>query len=118
MPHGKKKGGRTNNKKQRKGVAGFGKNANRNARTKTSTSSIKTAGNLPLKPENALKGVAPSYHEYLKDQDALHESYPTIYSRYKAATNRVFTYMKQNSPESIHNNKMTVNSLVTIADWM
>ena len=119
MPHGKKKkGGRPNNKKQKKG-AGHGKNVNRNsaAGTMASTSSS-TAGNLTLTPENALKGVAPSYQDFLKDEQPLHESYPTMYSRYKAATNRVFQYMKENSPESIHNNKITMNTLVTIADWM
>lgn len=105
MPHGKKKiGARPNNKKQKRG-------ANRNSAARTTAPS---SGNLPLTPEHALKEVAPSYHEFLKDEEPLHESYPT----YKAATNRVFQYMQENSPESIHNNKMTVNSLVTIADWM
>lgn len=98
MPHGKKKGGRTNNKKQRRGVAGHGKNTNRNSSART-TGPTSTSENLPLTPGNALKGIAPRYKEFLKNEEALHESYPTMYSRYKAATNRVFLYMKKNSPE-------------------
>ncbi|KAL3936279.1 MAG: hypothetical protein SGBAC_008374 [Bacillariaceae sp.] len=118
MPQGKKKnkGGRPRNNKQKRG-AGHGKNSHRRP------AGTKPTKNLPLRPEHALEGSAPSYQGF--STEALHENYPSIYARYKAATNRVFQYMQdhapsKNSEESKNHDRilMNVNSLVTAADWM
>ncbi|CAJ1934009.1 unnamed protein product [Cylindrotheca closterium] len=118
MPQGKKnKGGRGRNNKKKKG-AGHGKNSRQRPGAARTPARTLPSGDLPLRPEHALEGSAPNYQAFMQGEKTLHENYPTIYSRYKAATKRVFKYMQDNTPESLHGNRMTVNSLMAAADWM
>ncbi|CAJ1934011.1 unnamed protein product [Cylindrotheca closterium] len=123
MPQGKKnKAGRGRNNKKKRG-AGHGKNSH--LRTNNGRKEqVATISNLPenrmpsLTFENSLERDAPDYQSFQLKQGALHETFPTVYTRYKAATDRFLKYMQDNSPESIHGNRMNVNSLITATDWM
>lgn len=66
---------------------------------------------------SVLKGNIPNFDGY-KRREAIAADYPTVYSRYKNATNRFFQYMREKTPASVVGGNKSINFLVTAADWM
>mmetsp|Transcript_54298 Transcript_54298/g.162487 ORF Transcript_54298/g.162487 Transcript_54298/m.162487 type:complete len:927 (-) Transcript_54298:214-2994(-) len=113
MPHGKK--GRSSNKKKHKGNTNARRsgNVNRSGNVDTSAQGGGVGSRIP---SNVLQGKSPNFNEFEKT-NALQENYPTVYSRYKKATESFIRYMMDQCPEEIRGAR-TVDALCTVADWM
>ena len=103
---GKKKGGGANQKKK----------GNHNNAAPPSSSSA--AANSSSKSSMNLKGEIPNFSELSAIRPSSdHNSNPTLYSKYKAATVRFLDYMRENSSER-DNGEFTVNSLFNAVNFM
>lgn len=58
-----------------------------------------------------------NWRDYEKAK-ALCADYPTVYSRYKQATNRFIDYMMDTCPEDVRGGARSVDALTIAADWM
>jgi len=120
MARGKK--GRSSNKtKKKKGSSNgngrrSGNTTNGGGSASASAQGGRGGGVGPRIPSNVLQGKSPNFKEFDKAK-ALQENYPTVYSRYKKATNRFIQYMMGKCPEEIRGAR-TVDALCTAADWM
>jgi len=73
---------------------------------KQKTSQYNTKGDIPE------EWTGQKWHQGPK------ETLSTVYSAYKAATNRFVKYMMNQCPKSVFGQEHTANSLVPAADWM
>ena len=107
---------RNNNKKKKWRGGGSGRPASASSSNANATvganASQKLIGKIPdfLKLMEANSGANWSS---IKEHN-----YPSVYLRYKAATNRCVTYMMENTPDSVLGNRRNVNALLRAADWM
>mmetsp|Transcript_14117 Transcript_14117/g.34211 ORF Transcript_14117/g.34211 Transcript_14117/m.34211 type:complete len:927 (-) Transcript_14117:25-2805(-) len=116
MPRGgKKKKGRNRNNTKRRDLR-----PTNNDGQPTKNSVKGSTAKAPFNHNGATDGITPNFDAFQQSGKALPNSYRTVYSRYKAATKRVFEYMQANSPEKNHipREQIFVSSLVTTADWM
>ena len=93
------------NKKKNKNKGGAGDRRSRTVRTARSTTST-------------LEGKAPTQWEELKHV-VLNPEFPTVYSRYKKATNRFIEYMAKSCPSEMgQGGSRSTSSLLAAVDWM
>jgi len=116
MPQRKKKGRSTKtNKKKKKN--GNSRSSQPNIMRGNANVCTFQQGSGPKIPSNLIKGKHPNFKEFERVQ-ALQDNYPTLYTRYKTATKRFFTYMMENTPVHVRGEKETVDSLCIAAAWM
>lgn len=112
MARGKK--GRASNKKKKGKSGSTGGNA-------AAASTGRPRGRQPLGPAipaGVLQGRTPDNWRDYEKAKALCADYPTVYSRYKQATNRFIDYMMDTCPEDVRGGARTVDALSICADWM
>ena len=112
---------RRNNKKKNRGKA-KGDHKRSNTTASLSTLAQQNAAAFSNSADDAvkLKGKRPTLWENKKEREkALHEEYPTIYSRYKNATKRFIGYMETACPSEMGNDHQhSTNSLLAATDYL
>ena len=108
--------GRQNNKKKGKGKGGQGPGPKRPPGWTPRPISSSASGNEFIR---STSGELPNLDNLAnRRRQMLHEGLPSVYSRYKDATNRFVKFLLGNTPESVPGNRNSVDFLITAAEWM